>query len=200
MSVADSERPPHPTRRWALALWLVLLALLSAGLVAIGALRKVDHSWHDAVTPLLAVQAAPESVTIIDIDERSLQEVGPWPWPRPVLAPLRVRLLSPPLVYHRCVALRPLVQLQQAHRLRPRLLPFRLLQLRVFRVRLPQLRLAKCSPAHTSSSSPQQKNAGSTPVPIKQTPVSFLCARATPLPLPSARVWNSSSAMLAACA
>ncbi|WP_291325304.1 CHASE2 domain-containing protein [Acidovorax sp. 28-64-14] len=92
MSVADSERPPHPTRRWALALWLVLLALLSAGLVAIGALRKVDHSWHDAVTPLLAVQAAPESVTIIDIDERSLQEVGPWPWPRPVLAQLAQQL------------------------------------------------------------------------------------------------------------
>ena len=82
MSAADSARPLGRKRRWALAFWLVFLASLTAGLVALGALRKADHYWHDAVTPLLAAQAAPDSVTVIDIDERSLQEIGPWPWPR----------------------------------------------------------------------------------------------------------------------
>ena len=92
MSVADSVRPLERKRGWVLAFWLVFLASLTAWLVALGALRKVDHYWHDAVTPLLAAQAAPESITIIDIDERSLQEIGPWPWPRPVLAQLAQQL------------------------------------------------------------------------------------------------------------
>ncbi|OZA22367.1 MAG: hypothetical protein B7X93_12915, partial [Hydrogenophilales bacterium 17-61-9] len=92
MSAADSARPLGRKRRWALAFWLVFLASLTAVLVALGALRKADHYWHDAVTPLLAAQAAPESVTVIDIDERSLQEIGPWPWPRPVLAQLAQQL------------------------------------------------------------------------------------------------------------
>lgn len=92
MSAADSARPWECKRCWVLALWLVFLASLSAWLVVSGPLRKADHYWHDAVTPLLAAQAAPESVTIIDIDERSLQEIGPWPWPRPVLAQLARQL------------------------------------------------------------------------------------------------------------
>lgn len=92
MSAADSARPLGRKRRWALAFWLVFLASLTAGLVALGALGKADRYWHDAVTPLLAAQAAPDSVTVIDIDERSLQEIGPWPWPRPVLAQLAQQL------------------------------------------------------------------------------------------------------------
>ena len=74
------------------ALWLMVLALLSVVLLFTGTLRKADNYWHDALTPLLAVRAAPESVTVIDIDERSLQEIGPWPWPRPVLAQLARQL------------------------------------------------------------------------------------------------------------
>ena len=63
--------------------------------------------------------------------------------PRPVLAPLRVRLLSPPLVYPRCVALQPRPRLLQARLLQARLLLARLLLARLFRARVPQLRLAK---------------------------------------------------------
>lgn len=92
MSAGDSANPPHSGRRWVFALWLMVLALLSVVLLFTGTLRKADNYWHDALTPLLAVRAAPESVTVIDIDERSLQEIGPWPWPRPVLAQLARQL------------------------------------------------------------------------------------------------------------
>ena len=113
---------------------------------------------------------------------------------RPVLPPLWGKLLSPPLACPLCVALRPLRLVLRFLRLRPRLpqfklLPFRLLRCRLLRANLP-LKLAKCSPAHTSSSLQLLKNAGSTPVLIKPIPVSFLCARVTPLPLPSAKVWS----------
>lgn len=92
MSATDSGRPPHSWRRWVLPSWVMLLTLLCAGLVAIGVFGKADRYWHDALTPLLAVKEAPDSVTVIDIDERSLQEIGPWPWPRPVLAQLAQQL------------------------------------------------------------------------------------------------------------
>lgn len=60
-----------------MAFWLVFLASLTAGLVALGALGQGRSLLaRDAVTPLLAAQAAPDSVTVIDIDERSLQEIG----------------------------------------------------------------------------------------------------------------------------
>lgn len=75
-----------------LAPWLLALAVFSAVLANADAFRKADHLWHDALTALLPAEPAPQSVTIIDIDERSLQDIGPWPWPRPVLAQLARQL------------------------------------------------------------------------------------------------------------
>lgn len=96
MSLDVTGLPPAGERSRAagFALWLALLAGLSAAFVSVDALRRVDHNWHDILTPLLPERPAPADITVIDIDERSLQELGPWPWPRPVLAQLAQELRS----------------------------------------------------------------------------------------------------------
>ena len=105
---------------------------------------------------------------------------------RPMQASLLVRLLSPPLVCPPCAVLRPLLLV-----LLPRLLRLQSLRLRLHRLKQRLCpRLAKLRLGSTSSSLLLPKNAGSIPVLIKPIPASFRCARATPLPLRSPRVWN----------
>ncbi|RPE73136.1 CHASE2 domain-containing sensor protein [Tibeticola sediminis] len=74
---------------------LALLALalaLAAGITPLPASRAVDRLWQDQLIRLQTPASAPEELILIDIDERSLQELGPWPWPRPLLAQLAERL------------------------------------------------------------------------------------------------------------
>jgi adenylate cyclase len=71
---------------------LLALGVLGAVLYSVPAVRQVDLQWQGVLTRVVSVRSAPENVTIIDIDERSLHEIGPWPWPRPVLAQLSERL------------------------------------------------------------------------------------------------------------
>ena len=62
---------------------------LAAGLLAhMRVLQFMDQYLQDTLTRIQAPVPAPQGITLIDIDERSLQEIGPWPWPRPVLAQL----------------------------------------------------------------------------------------------------------------
>lgn len=70
------------------AAWLLLVGLTAGWLAQIPVLRAMDQYLQDGLTRIQAPVAAPEGITLIDIDERSLQELGPWPWPRPVLAQL----------------------------------------------------------------------------------------------------------------
>lgn len=68
--------------------WLLAVGLGAGFLAQMGVLRVSDQYLQDALTRLQTPVAAPQGITLIDIDERSLQELGPWPWPRPVLAQL----------------------------------------------------------------------------------------------------------------
>lgn len=64
--------------------WAVLLALAIAGAVllqASDATQRVDNQLLDAVSNA-ALPAPSEEIAIVAIDDRSLQEVGAWPWPR----------------------------------------------------------------------------------------------------------------------
>ena len=71
-----------------LAVWLFFVGLVASLLAQTRVLRAMDQYLQDGLTRIQAPLAAPEGITLIDIDERSLQELGPWPWPRPVLAQL----------------------------------------------------------------------------------------------------------------
>lgn len=81
----------HPFLRQWLGTLLLCLAL-AAALAHLQPLRRADAQIHDTITSLLPARSAPSDIVIIDIDERSLQELGPWPWPRSTMADLASQL------------------------------------------------------------------------------------------------------------
>lgn len=70
----------------ALLAWLVLLVGASPWLTAIQE-RAGDWAWT-----LAAGRGDERRLIVVDIDERSLAEVGPWPWPRATQAQLLDRI------------------------------------------------------------------------------------------------------------
>ncbi len=73
----------------------ILAAALGVGLYSPRLPQGFDLRLHDLGWRLFAASAAPqreERLILIDIDERSLAELGPWPWPRARLAELAERL------------------------------------------------------------------------------------------------------------
>lgn len=76
-------------RDWGWRLGLIALALVcSVTLAQWKPLQWADLQLHDWLTRSLPQQPVPAQITLVDIDERSLAELGPWPWPRPVMARL----------------------------------------------------------------------------------------------------------------
>ncbi|TCJ15059.1 adenylate/guanylate cyclase domain-containing protein [Parasulfuritortus cantonensis] len=76
---------------------LVFLALLLghvAGVYHLGILDKLDAALYDYKLNLGMIRAVDERVVIVDIDEKSLQEVGRWPWPRDKMARLTENLFQ----------------------------------------------------------------------------------------------------------
>jgi len=73
------------------ALILAVLGSLAAG--DWGGASAVDAQLHDFITRRLpAAPPSAQDVVIIDIDQPSLEQIGPWPWPRTVLADMAKRL------------------------------------------------------------------------------------------------------------
>lgn len=90
----QTARPQLPARpvfmqMGALAL-AILLGILSSSW---SGLHAVDAQLQDFLTRRLpAAQTSAQDVVLIDIDEPSLAQIGPWPWPRSVLADMAIRL------------------------------------------------------------------------------------------------------------
>ncbi|AMD01039.1 CHASE2 domain-containing protein [Halomonas chromatireducens] len=90
-----SKAPIHTRKRYwhwlqyAGGLLIVMLLLVEkTGLLPFPLLERLEWQAYDMkVRSTLSEQADP-SLAIIDIDERSLYEVGQWPWPRATLADL----------------------------------------------------------------------------------------------------------------
>ena len=73
--------------RWGWRLFLIGLTLVcSATLAQWPLLAWADTQLHDWFTRNLPQRSESTQITLIDIDESSLTELGPWPWPRPVVA------------------------------------------------------------------------------------------------------------------
>jgi adenylate cyclase len=75
---------------------VVLLALLghTAGIAPLPLIERLDGIFYDARLRLTAPGHADDRLVIIDIDERSLAEIGRWPWNRKHLADLVIRLVE----------------------------------------------------------------------------------------------------------
>jgi adenylate cyclase len=81
----------QPRRLHALLLLVPVLALV-AWLASSPLWQGLDAQLQDRVTRGVAITSAPSNVVLVDIDEASLAQLGPWPWPRTVLADLVSRL------------------------------------------------------------------------------------------------------------
>lgn len=78
------------------AVYVSGLAVLAAGLALylmdVRFIRAISNQSFDALLNLTAKPPQSGQVSIVDIDEASLDELGQWPWPRHVLASLIERL------------------------------------------------------------------------------------------------------------
>ncbi|WP_332777963.1 CHASE2 domain-containing protein [Polaromonas sp.] len=75
--------------RIAVTLIPLALALMHAiGILQIGVLQRLDNIIYDARLRATMPKTLDERIVIIDIDEKSLGEVGRWPWSRNKLAEL----------------------------------------------------------------------------------------------------------------
>lgn len=76
-------------RRIAVTLIPLVLAVLHAvGVMPMGVLQRLDSIIYDARLRATMPSTLDERVVIVDIDEKSLAEVGRWPWPRHQVAHL----------------------------------------------------------------------------------------------------------------
>lgn len=82
-------------RRIAVTLIPLVFALLHAsGVLRIGVLQRLDDIIYDARLRATMPQTLDERIVIVDIDEKSLAEVGRWPWGRNKVANLVEELLD----------------------------------------------------------------------------------------------------------
>ncbi|MET0375610.1 MAG: CHASE2 domain-containing protein [Rhizorhabdus sp.] len=96
-----SPRPSAPTRLYAEWLAVALFATLLVTALVLGKLtERLDHIVYDhALTA--ATRPPPDDIVVVAIDNRSLQAIGRWPWPRRIhaaaldrLADARVRAIG----------------------------------------------------------------------------------------------------------
>ncbi len=78
---------------WA-SLLLALLAWAAQWVLAPGWLDQVEERSSDLAWRLSADRRDERRIIIVDIDDRSLAEIGPWPWPRATQARLMQQLAN----------------------------------------------------------------------------------------------------------
>ena len=73
--------------RYALSLVLTVLFMLHVGeVINIPILTSMENQAYDARLKITLPEDVDKQVVIVDIDEKSLGEIGQWPWNRNILA------------------------------------------------------------------------------------------------------------------
>ena len=70
----------------------IIAAVLGVLLGIFGLLERLDLSLYDTLLKYTSEPRTKEDIVLIDIDDRSLNEIGEWPWSRDVLANVLLRL------------------------------------------------------------------------------------------------------------
>ena len=78
----------HGLRTAVTLLPLIFAVLHAVGALPMGVLHRLDDIIYDARLRMTMPGTLDERVVIVDIDEKSLEELGHWPWPRDRLAGL----------------------------------------------------------------------------------------------------------------
>jgi adenylate cyclase len=82
----------RPAVLWAVSALAASLVALLAGTAGSPLVRDIEGRSADLIYRWGADRAPERRVILVDIDERSLSEIGPWPWPRQTQAQLMDRL------------------------------------------------------------------------------------------------------------
>ena len=90
------KRPQNTTLAQAAlsAAFVILIALHTASVLHIAAIDRVESWIYDAWLKHSAKEGVDDRVTLLDIDEKSLQEIGRWPWGRDKMVVLLDRLFD----------------------------------------------------------------------------------------------------------
>jgi len=76
------------------AVFLLILLGQAAGLYPANLIDKLDAALYDMKVRLFQNVKVDEHIVIADIDEKSLKEIGRWPWPRERMAQLATNLFQ----------------------------------------------------------------------------------------------------------
>lgn len=85
---------PGAARGVALGVGLAVALALGSALPRPDFLANLDESLRDGAVRALAAPQPEDRLTVVDIDEHSIARIGPWPWPRGVLADLVEALIA----------------------------------------------------------------------------------------------------------
>lgn len=91
-SSSTSDSTARPRRRRLVVAWLALT--LVAALASIGAGDRLRRAVFDSWQQLAPRNLADTNVRVVLIDNRSIELLGPWPWPRYYLARLTEKLAA----------------------------------------------------------------------------------------------------------
>ena len=89
-----SSLSQHSARIAVTLLPLLFVLLHAVGVWPMGVLHRLDHILYDARLRATLPNTLEPRIVIVDIDEKSLAEVGRWPWPRDRIAQLVDRLFD----------------------------------------------------------------------------------------------------------
>lgn len=87
--------PAHNESKWSFLVALTAVALLFMILVSLlfsSFKYELEEKFGGLIWSILPEQEREERITVVAIDEQSLAEIGPWPWPRATMAELSNRL------------------------------------------------------------------------------------------------------------
>ena len=71
---------------------VVLVILLCAGAGVLGFFQKFDYRLYDFMLSLRKEPKSRQEILFVEIDNRSLEDLGPWPWSRDILANSLLRM------------------------------------------------------------------------------------------------------------
>jgi len=73
---------------------IIMLTLHLTGIIHLGFVEILDNAMYDLKVRLTASQTIDDRVVIVDIDDKSLQAEGRWPWSREKLARMQTNLFE----------------------------------------------------------------------------------------------------------
>ena len=80
-AMSELKKKPEIFMGTAITLLFLVLSLVPGGFP-----ERLELRYYDMRMGLRMAQGGEDDIVLVDIDDRSLQAIGRWPWPRSILA------------------------------------------------------------------------------------------------------------------